>query len=81
MRVLKNIEFRKETVKVCSPGIKLGDATLKLSRPCQPMRGFAHGLRDWGRKPPGSIGLFSYGHLGTRDLELSILQGHSEESQ
>ena len=28
VRVLKDIEFRQETVKVCSPSIELGDATL-----------------------------------------------------
>ena len=45
MRVLKDIEFRKETMEVCPPSVELGDAALKLSGPCEPVRGFAHGLR------------------------------------
>ena len=73
MRVLKDIEFRKETVKVRSPSVKLGDATLKLSRPCQPMRGFAHGLRDWGREPPWPVCLFRYVDLGSPGLKLGVL--------
>ena len=68
-------------MKVCPPSVKLGDATLKLSGPCQPMWGFAHGLGDWGREPPWSIELLSYVHLGSPGLKLSVLQSHAEESQ
>ena len=81
MRVLKGIEFRKETVKVRSPSVELGDAALELSGPCEPVRGFTHGFRDRGREPPWSIDLFSYIHLGSPGLKLSILQGHAEEAQ
>ena len=81
MRILEGIEFRKEAMKVCSPSIKLGDAPLELSGPCQPVWGFAHGLGDWGRKSPRSVELFSYVYLGSPGLELCVLQGHAEEAQ
>ena len=54
---------------------------MELSGPCKPVWGFAHGLRDWGRKPPWSVCLFSYVNLGSPGLELSVLQGHAEELQ
>ena len=81
VRVLKNIEFRQEAMKVCSPGIELGDATLELSRPCKPVWGFMHRLRNRGREPSWSVMLFSHVYLGSPGLELSVLQGHAEESQ
>ena len=59
MRILKDIEFCKETIEVCPPSVELGDMALKLSGPCKPVWGFAHGLRDQGREPPRSISLFS----------------------
>ena len=81
MRILEEIEFRKEAMNVRSPSIKLGDATLELSGPCEPVWSFAHGLGDRGRKPPWSVDLFSYVHLGSPGLKLSVLQGHAEEAQ
>ena len=81
MRILEEVEFRQEAVKVCSPSVELGDATLELSGPCEPVWSFAHGLRDRGRKPPWSVDLFSYVHLGSPGLKLSVLQGHAEEAQ
>ena len=45
------------------------------------MWGFAHRFRDRGREPPRSINLFSYVHLGSPSLKLSVLQGHAEKAQ